>query len=559
MFEISDWREAGKLFEGIDFEKEADVLKLIDRLGVFRDSIDPEGLSRQAEAKICPEKRRYSVGNRTMPPLGCYEPSETMIASTNNITKGRLVKKAADPAYTYDYDGAGNVVRICHLYSKENGPRLHGKVSSASYCLHDERVDLFIDWHPVGSNGITDSDRVELHMLILTVKDETGRPRFICRAAQLHSTSDMQPDVEVWGPAVDGKMECREYSLGTNFDSYKELENPERKCHIRRDEMVFRCDERGKPLECLFYERKVLVSYPLPKMMRDMFVTIRFGAFIESIQKNKWNVFGVEYHEKGQLTRRWGDRENRHPIYSATKTITSIAVGMLADEGKMDIHRSMLEYLPEEAVRKMTDKQRAVYEEITVKRLMTMSVGGYPFRPSGESWLDEALGYEIPDVKKREFDYSNVSAYLVGVAAANAAGEHLYEYLDRKLFHPLGIEKPPYLNCPDGYFYGATGMELTVNELSRIGLMLMQGGVYEGKRILSEEYVKEATSVQQMNKEGGYGYFIWKYRDGFSINGKWGQKCYVLPESGRMVTYLSHIEEKCPELRESMERKMLGL
>lgn len=44
MFEISDWREAGKLFEGIDFENEADVLKLIDRLSVFRDSIDLNGL-----------------------------------------------------------------------------------------------------------------------------------------------------------------------------------------------------------------------------------------------------------------------------------------------------------------------------------------------------------------------------------------------------------------------------------------------------------------------------------------------------------------------------------
>ena len=285
---------------------------------------------------------------------------------------------------------------------------------------------------------------------------------------------------------------------------------------------------------------------------------MNFRLFIEDIQKNKWNVFGVEYYEKGQTTRRWGDGVNRHPVYSATKTITSIAVGMAAEEGKMDISRSVLEYLPADAVTKMGEKQRAVYEEITIKRLLTMSVCGYPFRPEGESWLDAALSYEIPDVKKQEFDYSNVSAYLVGVAAANAVGENLYEYLGRKLFQPLGIEKPPYITCPDGYFYGASGMELTVNELSRIGLLLMQGGVYEGKRILSEEYVKEATSVQQMNKEGGYGYFIWKYRDGFSINGKWGQKCYVLPEKGAMVTYLSHIEEKSPELKESME-KMLGM
>ena len=102
-------------------------------------------------------------------------------------------------------------------------------------------------------------------------------------------------------------------------------------------------------------------------------------------------------------------------------------------------------------------------------------------------------------------------------------------------------------------------MELTVHELSKIGLLLYNNGVYEGNRILSEEYVREATKVQQKNREGGYGYFVWKYRDGYSINGKWKQKCYVLPKEKLVITYLSHIEEDIPELKESMEKNILGL
>ena len=73
------------------------------------------------------------------------------------------------------------------------------------------------------------------------------------------------------------------------------------------------------------------------------------------------------------------------------------------------------------------------------------------------------------------------------------------------------FENPPFQRCPDGYFYGASGMELTVNELSRIGFVLMDEGLYQGTRILSEKYVKEACGIQQMNREGGYGYFVWKY------------------------------------------------
>ena len=76
---------------------------------------------------------------------------------------------------------------------------------------------------------------------------------------------------------------------------------------------------------------------------------------------------------------------------------------------------------------------------------------------------------------------------------------------------------------------------------------------------VTEKYVKEATSIQQMNREGGYGYFIWKYRDGFSINGKWKQKCYVLPKEELVITYLSHIEEDTPDLKESMEKHILGI
>ena len=287
---------------------------------------------------------------------------------------------------------------------------------------------------------------------------------------------------------------------------------------------------------------------------------MNFDAFVNDIKKNNWNVFGVEVYHGGQLIHSYGDTtETRYPIYSATKAITSIAVGLAVDEGRMDIQKSVLEYLPTNAVVQMKTEQVEIYKGITVKHLLTMSVSGYPFRPEGDNWLIESLNYPIVDVGDEVFDYSNVSAYLVGVAVSCAIREPLYQYLERKLFAPLGICNPPYETCPDGYFYGASKMKLTVHELSRIGLLLYHGGCYNGKRILSEEYVKEATSIQKMNREGGYGYFIWKYRDGFSINGKWKQKCYILPKEELVITYLSHIEDDTPDLKLSMEKHLLGI
>ena len=100
-------------------------------------------------------------------------------------------------------------------------------------------------------------------------------------------------------------------------------------------------------------------------------------------------------------------------------------------------------------------------------------------------------------------------------------------------------------------------MKLTVNELSRIGLMLSNEGKYEKQQILSPAYVKNATSVQQMNREGGYGFFFWKYRNGFSMNGKWGQKCYVLPDQQMIITFLSNMEERSDLIRTCMEKHLL--
>lgn len=286
---------------------------------------------------------------------------------------------------------------------------------------------------------------------------------------------------------------------------------------------------------------------------------MNFNGFVEDIKKNDWNVFGVEVYVDGKLAHQYGDTEERHPIYSATKTITSIAAGMASDEGKLDIDKSILEYLPDDIKSILTAEEFAVYKHITTKRLMTMSVVGYPFRPSGELRLDKVIKYPITDVNKREFNYSNISAFLAGAVVSCAVGEDLYEYLKRKLFTPLGISNPPYTRSDDGYFYGASSMKLSVHELSKIGLLLYNGGVFDGKRLLSEEYVKEAVSLHQMNREGGYGYFVWKYRNGFSINGKWKQKCYVLPEEKIIVTFLSHIEDGTVLLRESMEKNILDI
>ena len=287
---------------------------------------------------------------------------------------------------------------------------------------------------------------------------------------------------------------------------------------------------------------------------------MNFDAFVNEIKTNEWNVFGAEVYEDGILTHSWGDTdENLHEIYSATKVVLSIAIGIAIDEGKFDISRSILDYLSEKKTENLSPEQRRIFEKITIQRLMTMSVGDFPFRAEGDSYIDFALNTRISDPDEKVFNYNNISAYLAGVALTEALGTDLGPFIEERILKPLGIDRYEYSRCPEGYFYGASGMKLTVNGLSRIGLLLYNKGVFDGTRIISEAYVDEAVSVHQVNREGGYGYFIWKYLDGFSVNGKWGQKCYVLPSRKIMVSSLAHIEADTTMIRTSMEKYILEI
>ena len=287
---------------------------------------------------------------------------------------------------------------------------------------------------------------------------------------------------------------------------------------------------------------------------------MNFERFTEDIQKNGWKVFGTEVYKGGKLIHSFGDTtDNIHEIYSATKTVLSVAFGIACDRGLISPEDYIPDYMPQENLDKLTQDKRDILKGLTLQRFLTMSVEGLPFRAEGDNWLDFALACEIKNPEEKSFNYSNISTYLAGVCLEQATGCDTGEFIEKRLFKPLGIENYEYGRSPEGYFYGASAMKLSVRDLSKIGLLLYNSGTFEGKRIVSKEYVDIATSIRQMNREGGYGYYIWKYRDGFSINGKCKQKCYILPNEGLIITYLSYIDDDSHDLLQSMEKNILGI
>ena len=276
----------------------------------------------------------------------------------------------------------------------------------------------------------------------------------------------------------------------------------------------------------------------IPKGMIFMYESI-----IDMLSAESLDLHCLEITQHGEcVLKKSFDADIRYPVYSVTKTVTSAAFSLACDDGLLTADDPLSVYLE-----KRSDMPEA-FRSLPFRRFLTMTAGKYPFRPESDDWLGYIFSLGI-DFTDEGYCYSNIPAYLVGRAVENAVGGDLMKYLDKRLFEPLEIHLPKYVVCPQGHFYGATGMELSVHELTKLGQLYLNNGVYAGERILSESAVIETVTPRLDTGFGDcYGYFFRIGKDHYSMVGKWGQRCIVYPERKLIVSYLSHQPQRSDEL-----------
>jgi CubicO group peptidase (beta-lactamase class C family) len=126
------------------------------------------------------------------------------------------------------------------------------------------------------------------------------------------------------------------------------------------------------------------------------------------------------------------------------------------------------------------------------------------------------------------FDYHDGNPQLISGVIQKAAGVSEEEFARRHLFSPLGIEDYQWERHGDGLTFGAFGLWLRPRDMAKVGQMLVRGGDWNGRRILSAAWLAEATRPQ--TPAGDYGYYFWLYGDGsFAARGHGGQKIHVWP------------------------------
>lgn len=274
----------------------------------------------------------------------------------------------------------------------------------------------------------------------------------------------------------------------------------------------------------------------------------------QQIQEQALGVRAIHVHRDGHedLVHRYvGDTwEN---IYSVSKTITALAVGIAIEEGLLDLEDHLVDVLP------VPDGVTAGegIDRIRLRHLITMT-GGNPvlgFVDEERLATDVVEQFYAADLAREPgtaFEYSNMSIHLLARAVEERSGTGLREYLMPRLFLPLGIRNPQWHTTAAGHAWGATGLYLRSGELANIGRLLLQRGRWETDRLVPADWIDAMHAPQNWVETGErnelenlrYGFGVWDctLEDAWRADGAQGQFILVMPAQRAVVTITSRHE-----------------
>ena len=227
-----------------------------------------------------------------------------------------------------------------------------------------------------------------------------------------------------------------------------------------------------------------------------------------------------------------------HLSHSMSKTLTGMAIGLLVDEGRISVDDKIVDILP-------IYHKDPRFENITIYHLLTMSAG-VRFSEAGSvsesHWSEAFFESGVAFAPGSEFSYNSMNTYILARIVSLYTGTTVSEFVRERILEPLGITNFFWEMGPEGVEKGGWGVYMSVESWAKLGEMMLMGGVFDGKRILSEAWVREATSQHATTPEivgrYNYGYQLWVSRDGdsFLFNGMLGQNVWVSPRNNMVVS-----------------------
>ena len=274
----------------------------------------------------------------------------------------------------------------------------------------------------------------------------------------------------------------------------------------------------------------------------------RILDFINAVEGN-----GIEFHSfmvvrhSNVITEAWWApyaAEHPHLLYSFSKSFTSTAAGFAVDAGAFSLDDKVITFFPDDLPTEVSPNLAAM----KVRHLLSMATGHTeePSRAS-DNWVRAFFEKPVTKEPGTHFLYNSMATYLVSAIIQKTTGQRTTEYLDSHLFQPLGIVKLHSERCPRGFDIGGWGMSAKTEDMAKLAQLYLQRGVWNGQRLLSEQWVAAATSKQVSNGDNpdsdwcqGYGFQFWRSRHGcYRGDGAFGQYGVVMPAQDAVVAITS--------------------
>ncbi len=261
-----------------------------------------------------------------------------------------------------------------------------------------------------------------------------------------------------------------------------------------------------------------------------------------------YNYFNPVYHPFYKETR-------LHTLQSVTKSVTSALIGIAIGRGEITgVEAKVLDFFDKAEVENLDERKR----RMTLEDLLTMRAGiewnestsytdpqnSCTQMEGSEDWIKFVINRRMEVAPGTRFEYNSGASQLLSFIIKKSTGLHVNEYAEKYLFLPLGIKNYEWKVTPTGYPDTEGGLYLEPRDLAKIGFLYLKDGIWEGKKILPEGWVKksvsphvEDTTPEDEARNWAYGYQWWliPYREEplryvYTCLGYGGQYMFVAPE-----------------------------
>lgn len=249
-------------------------------------------------------------------------------------------------------------------------------------------------------------------------------------------------------------------------------------------------------------------------------------------------------------------RDTLHDVRSTGKSVTSALAGIAIQQGLLGVDDPISMHLPQfEASANMVDRKRA----IRIRNLLNMNSGWdcNDWDPGSrgneenmyerQDWIRFIL--DLPMIHEPGFaaTYCTGGVVVLGHIVSLRSGMPLDEFARTYLFAPLGIQQSGWRRSPDGRATGGGGLRLVPRDAAKFGTLYLNGGTWNGVRVVPAAWVTESTLRVNTLGRDAYGFLWWKRTfehgftgplvDGFFTSGNGGNFIFVFPSLDLVVVF----------------------